>query len=225
VNDLLAKKLEAIEKAEGRKPGGRTRKRIKDELITDLLPRAFVKPSRVDAVLLLDLGLLAIDTASRKVAEGVVSEIRRCIGSFPALPLNAEVAPRGVLTDWLGGAPMADGLALGDEWTLTDPADQRSTAKYQRREPHSDEITISLESGEQCTRLALTLDDHVSFTLGEDLVLRKFRLLDGALDLLESVEREDLEAELNARLALFSGELRRVWGVLKPAFKISEVTP
>lgn len=225
VNDLFAKKLEAIEKAEGRKPGGRTRKRIKDELITDLLPRAFVKPSRVDAVLLFDLGLLAVDTSSRKVAESVVGEIRRCLGSFPALPLNAEVAPRGVLTDWLGGATMVDGLALGDEWTLTDPSDQRSTAKYQRREPHSDEITISLESGEQCTRLALTLDDHVSFTLGEDLVLRKFRLLDGAIDQLESTEREDLVAELDARMALFVGELRRVWAVLKPAFKISEVTP
>ena len=51
VNDLLAKKLEEIEQKEGRKPGGRTRKRIKDELITDLLPRAFVKPSRTDALL------------------------------------------------------------------------------------------------------------------------------------------------------------------------------
>ncbi|HQX91559.1 MAG TPA: recombination-associated protein RdgC, partial [Thermomonas sp.] len=38
VNDLLQKKLALIEEKEGRKPGGRTRKRLKDELITELLP-------------------------------------------------------------------------------------------------------------------------------------------------------------------------------------------
>lgn len=227
VNDLLAKKLEAIEKAEGRKPGGRTRKRIKDELITDLLPRAFVKPSRVDAVLLFDLGLLAIDTSSRKVAESVVSEIRRCLGSFPALPLNAELPPRAVLTSWLGGSEFyaaPESLDYGDEATLSDPVDRGATVKLARQELTSQEVTKHLEAGKQCTRLALTLDDHVSFTLGEDLVLRKFRLLD-AIDQLESTEREDLSAELDARMALFVGELRRVWAVLKPAFKISEVTP
>lgn len=234
VNDLLAKKLEAIEKAEGRKPGGRTRKRIKDELITDLLPRAFVKPSRVDAVLLFDLGLLAIDTASRKVAESVVGEIRRCLGSFPALPLNAEVAPRSVLTNWLdnGGADIArtgsdqdwSDFQLADECHLAYPHDGGGVVTIRRDDMTSEEIAKHLEVGKQCTRLALTLDDHVSFTLGDDLVLRKFKLLDGAVDQLESTEREDLAAELDARMALFVGELRRVWAVLKPAFKISEVT-
>ena len=48
VNDLLQKKLASIEEKEGRKPGGRTRKRLKDELITELLPRAFVRPVRSD---------------------------------------------------------------------------------------------------------------------------------------------------------------------------------
>src|SRR5690606_15800204 len=46
VNDLLARKLEEIEEKEGRKPGGRERKRMKDDLLHELLPRAFVKSSR-----------------------------------------------------------------------------------------------------------------------------------------------------------------------------------
>ena len=70
-------------------------------------------------------------------------------------------------------------------------------------------------------RLALTLDDHASFVLGEDLVLRKFKLLDGADDGLESTEREDLHAELDARFALMAGELKRLFSVLEPALKLS----
>ncbi len=222
VNDMLNKKLSEIEAKEGRKPGGRTRKRIKDELITDLLPRAFVKPSRTDALIDLGHGVVAVDTSSRKTGESVVSEIRRAMGSFPALPLNAEVAPRSVLTGWVAGEPLPEGLSLGDECELRDPIDQGAVVKVQRMELQSDEITKHLESGKQVTRLALNLDDHVSFVLGEDLVVRKFKLLDGAVDELESTERDDLRAELDARFILMAGEFRRLFTVLEGALKLSK---
>ena len=222
VNDMLNKKLSEIEAKEGRKPGGKTRKRIKDELITDLLPRAFVKPSRTDALIDMGLGVVAVDTSSRKSGENVVSEIRRALGSFPALPLNAEVAPRSVLTGWIAGEPLPEGLSLGDECELRDPIDQGAVVKVQRMELQSDEITKHLESGKQVTRLALTLDDHVSFVLGEDLIVRKFKLLDGAVAELESTERDDLRAELDARFVLMAGEFRRLFTVLEGALKLSK---
>lgn len=223
VNDLLAKKLAEIEKKEGRKPGGRTRKRLKDELIVDLLPRAFIKPTRTDALLDLQHGLVVVDTSSRKSGENVVSEIRRALGSFPALPLNAEVAPRSILTGWLAGEPLPDGLTLGDECELRDPMEQGAVVKCQRMELQGEEIDKHLESGKQVTRLALSLDDHVSFVLGEDLVIRKFKLLDGAVDALENTEREDLRAELDARFALMSAEVKRLFVVLEGALKLSKV--
>ena len=222
VNDMLAKKLAVIEQKEGRQPGGRTRKRIKDELITDLLPRAFVKPGRTDALIDLGHGVVVVDTSSRKTGENVVSEIRRALGSFPALPLNAEVAPRSILTGWVAGEPLPDGLSLGDECELRDPIDQGAVVKVQRMELQSDEITKHLESGKQVTRLALNLDDHVSFVLGEDLVVRKFKLLDGAVDELESTERDDLRAELDARFVLMAGEFKRLFTVLEGALKLSK---
>ncbi|KAB8198220.1 recombination-associated protein RdgC [Lysobacter maris] len=222
VNDMLAKKLAEIEHKEGRKPGGRTRKRIKDELITDLLPRAFIKPSRTDALIDCGHGIVVVDTSSRKSAETVVSEIRRALGSFPALPLNAEVAPRAVLTGWVAGEPLPEGLSLGDECELRDPVDDGAVVKVQRMELQSDEINKHLESGKQVTRLALNLDDHVSFVLGEDLVVRKFKLLDGAVDELENTETEDMRAELDARFALMAGETKRLFAVLESALKLSK---
>jgi len=221
VNDLLQKKLAELEQKEGRRPGGRTRKRLKEDLVHELLPRAFVRPGRTDALLDLEHGLCVVDTSSRKTGENVVSEIRHALGSFPALPLNAEVAPRAVLTGWIAGEPLPDGLSLGDECELKDAADKGAVVKCQRQELLGDEIGKHLEAGKQVTRLALTLDDHVSFVLGEDLVIRKFKLLDGAVDQLESTERDDLHAELDARFALMAGEAKRLFSVLEPALKLS----
>ena len=220
VNDLLQKKLAELEEKEGRRPGGRARKRLKEDLVHELLPRAFVRPGRTDAILDLEHGICVVDTSSRKQAENVVSEIRQALGSFPALPLNAEIAPRSVLTGWIAGEPLPDGLSLGDECELKDAADKGAVVKCQRQELLSDEVARHLEAGKQVTRLALALDDHVSFVLGEDLVVRKFKLLEVAVDSLESTERDYLLAELDARFALMSGELKRLFAVLEPALKL-----
>jgi len=222
VNDLLGKKLAEIEQKEGRKPGGRTRKRIKEDLVHELLPRAFVRPVRSDAMLDLEHGFIAVDSASRKSAEAVVSEIRGAMGSFPAMPLNAEVAPRSILTGWIAGEDLPEGLALGEECELKDAMDGGAVVKCQNQELQGEEIAKHLEAGKQVTRLALTLDDHLSFVLGEDLVIRKLKFLDGAIDQLENTENQDVRAELDARFALMSGEVRRLFVVLEKALKLSK---
>jgi recombination associated protein RdgC len=217
VNDEIARRLAQAEEKEGRKLGGRARKRLKEDVVHELLPRAFVRPSRLNASLDLGQGVLAVDSSSRKAAEGFVTELRHALGSFPALPLNAELSPRELLTCWIAGEPLPDGFTLGDEAELKDPVDGGAVVKVQRQELLGDEIRKHLESGKQVSRLALVFDDHVSFVLGEDLVLRKLKFLDGAVDQLENTERDSLNAELDARYALMSAELSRLFIALEKA--------
>ena len=222
INDELGKKLAKIEAAEGRKLGGRARKRLKEDVVHELLPRAFVRPSRLNASIDLRQGFIAIDSSSRKAAEGFVTELRHALGSFPALPLNAELSPRAVLTGWIAGEPLPTGFALGDECELKDPIDGGAVVKCQRQELLGDEIRKHLDSGKQVARLALVFDDHVSFVLGEDLVVRKLKFLDGAVDELENSEPDSLNAELDARFALMSAELSRLFIALEAALKLSK---
>jgi len=222
VNDLLARKVAEIEEKEGRRPGGRARKRLKDDLVHELLPRAFVKSSRTDAMLDLQHGYVAVDTSSRKTGENVMSEIRGLLGSFPALPLNAEVAPRAILTGWIAGEPLPEGLSLGEECEMKDPIEGGAVVKCQHQELRCEEIDKHLEAGKQVTKLALILDDHVSFVLGDDLVIRKLKFLDGALDQLESSDQDGVRAEMDARFALMTGEVRRLFLLLEEALKLSK---
>ncbi len=221
VNEFVAQKAAEIEEREGRKLGGRARKRLKDDVLHELLPRAFSRPSRVGAHIDREHAFIAIDSSSRTSAEGVISELRRALGSFPALPLNAEVAPRAILTGWLAGEALPEGLSLGDECELRDPADRGAVVKCQRQELTAAEVAKHLEVGKLCSKLALTLDDHVSFVIGEDLVVRKLKFLEGAVDSLESTERDSMRAELDARYALMAAELKRLFAVLEVSFKLS----
>ena len=222
VNDVVNKKIAAQEEKEGRKLGGRARKRLKEDTVHELLPRAFVRPMRLNAHIDLEHGFIAVDTSSRKAAENFVSELRHALGSFPALPLNAEVSPRAVLTGWIAGEKMPKNLELGDECELKDAADRGAVVKCQRQELTGDEIGKHLEAGKQVTRLALTANDHLNFVLGEDLIVRKLKFLDGAVESLEDTQTEDFRAELDARYALMAGELKRLFEVMEKALKLSK---
>lgn len=217
----VRKRLAEIEGREGRKLGAHIRRQIRADVVAELLPRAFVRHRRMNAFVFADLNLLAVDTSSRKAAESVVSEIRHARGTFPALPLNAEVAPRSVLTGWLAGESMPAGCALGDEAVLADPVADGATVTCRGQELQSDEIAQHLAAGKQATRVGVYHDDRLSFTIGEDLVIRKLKFLDGALEALEGRESEDIRDELLARFTLATGEIRQLFGVLEQTFRIT----
>jgi recombination associated protein RdgC len=221
VNEALATKIEGIREREGRTPGGREGRRLKDEVLTDLLPRAFARPTRVNAYLDLDQGWLVVDTASRKVAESVVTAIRDALGSFPALPVNAETSPRAKLTAWVSGEPLPEGWALGDEIELRDPVTSGAVVKYRRQELDSDEVREHLKVGKQGFQLALTHEDRLSFVLGEDMVVRKLKFLETATEPLTQDSYESARAELDAVFALMSGELKQLLQRLTAEFELS----
>ena len=80
VNEELSARLQKITEEQGRRVGAKERKRMKDEILTDFLPRAFVKPFRMLAYADLKNGWLVVDTSSRKSAEEMLSELREAVG-------------------------------------------------------------------------------------------------------------------------------------------------
>ena len=218
VNDELAARLQKIADERGKRVGSRERKRLKDEVLTDLLPRAFTRVSRRNAYLDTENGWLAIDTASQRAAEACTSLIREVLGSFPAVPLVPDESPRVLMTDWLGRGKLPRELALGDECELRDSADGGATVRCRRHDLESDEIREHLKSGKQVFQLGLVYDERLSFSLGEDLVVRKLRFLDQVQEELGDTASDSAVAEIDARFALMSLELRRLLDNLQEWF-------
>lgn len=220
VNEAVSAKAKKLAEDRGKPVGGRERKRIKDEVLTDLLPRAFARPSRLSAYFDRKNGWAVIDTSSRKAAENLLTLLRETVESFPALPLDPAEAPRGLMTDWLSGGTLPDSFALGDECELKDPADQGAIVKARRQDLTASEMQEHLKSGKQVSQLGLVYDDRISFTLGDDLVLRKFKFLDIVTEELERNERDSAEAELDARFALMTLTVNPLLERLDEIFKL-----
>lgn len=218
INDELHRKVQKIAEEDGRKVGGRERKRIKEDLLLELLPRAFVRTSRMASYVDKQNGWLVLDTSSRKSAENALTQMREALGSFPAVPLAPENGPRELMTDWLANGTLPAGLALGDEVELRDPATATGAiAKCRRQDLDAEEIKEHLRNGKQVFQLGLVFDDRMSFVLGEDLIVRKLKFLDVVLDGMGD-SAGDASAEMDASFALLTLELERLLAKLEEWF-------
>lgn len=210
VGDALAKKVAEIATEEGRKVGGRERKRLRENLLTDMVPKAFVRSSRIHGYADTRNGWLVLDTSSRKAAEGVLTQLREALGSLPAVPLAPEEGPRVLLTDWLANRNLPAGFVLGDECELRDPASATGAiARFRNQEMDSEEMREHLRNGKQVFRLGLVYDERLSFVLGEDMVIRKLRFGDLVIDKLGD-SHEDATSEAQASFTLMALELERL---------------
>lgn len=221
VNDELAARLRTIAAEEKRKVGARERRRLKEAVLSELLPRAFVRFSRVNGYFASKHGWLVLDTASRKAAEDVVQQLRQALGSFPALPMTAEESPRTLMTEWLIRGKLPPGLEWGDECELRDPTESGAVVRCRHQDLETDEVREHLKSGKQVFQLGLIFDDRIGFVLGEDLCIRKLRFLDQVREQLDESAAESAQAELHASFTLMALELDRLLQNLEKWFGLS----
>lgn len=218
IREALAERLAERAAKEGRRIGAKERQRLKEEVVAELLPRAFSRPSRRHTWLDERGGWLVIDTASRKAAEETVSELREALGRFPATPPAPRESPRALMTDWLIRGNLPSGLTLGDECELRDPAETGASVRCRRQELESDEVHGHLKSGKQVFQLGLEFDGRIQFVLGEDLAVRKLRFTDVVLDQIDASDIDSTRAEVDVQFALVTLEVERLLQKLETWF-------
>lgn len=219
VGKAVRDKIAEIGEREGRRVGGKERRHIKDEILTRMLAQAFVQDYALAAYFDWQENLLLVDTSSESAATGLVENIRLAAGTFPVVPLYANVSTRVLLTDWVQGGKLPAGFALGDEAELVDPAEGGAKVKFTRQDLETDEVREHLQVGKQVTQLGLTFDNRVEFVLGADLVLRKVKFLDQVMDELVGADADTVVAEVASRFTLTVLEFRRLFQQLEKIFE------
>ena len=208
VREQVEEKAEAIAAAESRPVGRKEKQRIKDEVITDLLPRAFTRSSHIFAYIDPSLGWVVVDSGTAKKAEELLSLLRETLGSLRVKPFAVQQSPRATLTRWLEGRPTT-GFGLGDECELKEPVDNGGVMRGRRLDLASNEVRSHLDAGMQVAKLAVEWDDRIACILCDDLGVRRLRFLDLVMDAAADIETEDAIARFDADFALMGAELAR----------------
>ena len=196
-------------KQQGYKPGRKQMKELRDQVMQELLPRAFTRRRRMFAWIDPINGWLVIDAPSQSKAEDMLEQLRHTLDSFPLTLLRTERSPMSAMADWLASNEAPAGFTIDQDCELRSVAEDKAAVRYVRHPLEGDEVNGHLEAGKLPTRLALTFDDRISFVLTEKLEIKRLDFLDVVCDQIKG-EQEDKEALFNAEFALMTGELARL---------------
>lgn len=211
VKEAVEEKAEAIEQEQGRKVRRKEKDELKEQVMLEMLPRAFSKNRRSFAYLAPQDGLLIVDAGSAKQAEDLASALRKSIGSLPVRPLALQQAPAFTFTGWLNESiDLPPQIELGDECELKDPSEDGGVVRCKGLDLKADEIRNHLEAGMQVTRLSLTWDDNLSFVLDEELGIRRLKFGETLQDQLDDVDSDDALARFDTAFTLMTLELSRM---------------
>jgi recombination associated protein RdgC len=207
VNDLLLEKIAETEDQQGRKLSKKERTRLKDELIFDLLPRAFTFSRKTYAYIDPKGGWLVVDAASANKAEDLVSLLRKSLGSLPVAPINTVNNPVSIMTQWLASQQTPDGIVVEDECELRSPGEEASIIRCKRQDLALPEIQNHLDSGKDVIQLALSWADRLAFVMDKHFAIKRLRFLDLVQGQLEDLEIEGEEMRFDVDFAVMSAEL------------------
>lgn len=207
INEMLQEKVFEIEEREMRKLPAKERTRLKDELIFDLLPKAFSFTRNTFAYIDSQGGWLVVDAASPKKAEELLSQLRKCLGSLPVVPIGSAVKPSPVMTQWLIQQDPPSDIVIDDECELRSPEEEGGIVRCKRHDLAAPEIMNHLDSGKQVIKLAITWADRLSFVLDENLLVKRLKFLDLIQEQAADIEAADEAEQFDADFSIMSAEL------------------
>ncbi|PPE75503.1 recombination-associated protein RdgC [Solimonas fluminis] len=195
-----------IEQVKGYKPGKKMMREIKDQVIMELLPRAFVRRRSLRAWIDPTGGWLVVDASAPAKAEELVEMLRNTLnGELAVTLLEPAQAPSALMTGWLSSREAPGRFELGDECELCGTDESKPTVRYVRHGLEGEDIRRHITEGKFATKLGLTWNDKVSFVLTEKLQIKKVKFL--AVRETENETSDHPEEQFDIDFALMSGEL------------------
>ena len=206
VNQVAAARALEMEEAQGFAPGKKAMKELKERVTDELLPRAFAILSTTAVWIDSVNGWLVIDAASPAKADDVVKLLLKSIDKLPLESLRVQRSPVGAMTEWLQADESPVGFTVDQDAIMRATGESKAQVAYKRHTLEADDIRRHIAAGKQCTRLAMTWNDKISFVLDESLAIKSIKPLE---IIKESTTRNDDE-RFDSDMALMTGELAKM---------------
>ncbi len=216
VNQVSKARAAQIEEQQGFAPGRKQMKEIKEQVTDELMPRAF--SIRRDTAVWIDPvnGWLVVDAGTAARADDVIKLLVESVARLPLRALRVQQSPLAAMTAWLVADEAPAGFTVDQDTELRSTGETRATVRYVRHSLDADDVRRHVESGKQCTRLALTWADRISFVLTESLTVKRVAPLDVISEGDDQLGR-DAEERFDGDMTLMTGELARMLAALVEA--------
>lgn len=196
INDILNEKVAIIEQEEARPVGRKEKMALKEQITDDLLPRAFTKSSRIEAIFDAKRGYFMVNSATATKAEAMLSKVRQALGGLEAKLPNTELSPSVLMTNWILAGEAAGNFQLDSDCVQQGTGVASPVIRMAKMDLIEEEVVNHVKNGKIVTELGLIWQERVCFVLTQDFALKRIQYLDVLQD--EASEHGEDMASLTA---------------------------
>lgn len=207
IKDETQKKVSKLELDQGRRLKKTERDSIRDEVVHELLPRAFSKYTRFDVWINITDNLIIGLVSSPRRAEDCFALLRKALGSLPVVPLTTKDPIELTLTEWVRSGQLPKGFVFGEQSEMKAVLEEGGIAKYTKQDLISDEVQTNIEAGKLVTKLSLGYEDRVTFCIDDSFILSKLKFDAAFLETNDDIGMEDYNQRFDADFFLIISEL------------------
>ena len=218
IREEVEQRVEALEEAEARPIGRKRRMEIKDDVIHELMPKAFTKSTTTHAYIDPTARLLVVDTTTAKRAEELIAQLRHSLETLKLVPVQLKVNPMTIMTEWLNHDRALGNIEPLDECELKDGAEDGGIIRCRRQELFSDEVQGHLNAGKQVTKLSISWNERIRCVIDTEFSIKRLKFEDVVVEELEHVEADDELVLFDAQFALMTLELNQFIPAILEAF-------
>ena len=218
VNEIVGERVEQIELNEMRKVGRKEKEQIKDETIFTLMPKAFVRSSKLFAYIDVASGMIVVNASSASRAEAMLDALREALGSLPVIPLRPKGQPAQLMTEWLLAGKPPENFEFGHECELRDTSDKGGVVRCKNQDLYADEINNHLQAGMAVTKLGLHWHGGISCVVDDQMAIKRLGFDDGIREQADQVDTEDAAAQFDVDFTIMTLEMSRFLEALLPIF-------
>lgn len=209
IREALDERIAEREERDMRKVRKREREQLKEEIIFELLPRAFTRTRQTYGYIDTVSGWLVVDCGSWRQAEAFTEYLRECLDTLPIAPPATSDAPQSIMTDWLASDRVPVDIELGEEAVFEDPATEGCELRCKRQDLYADEIMAHLKSGKRIRRLALNWSERLSCVVDADYSIKRLKFTDMVTESSGGADAESFAEQFDADFTLFVLETRK----------------
>jgi recombination associated protein RdgC len=222
IKDLVTERVEALELEHSRAATKKEREQIKEDVIFELLPRAFSRLTDTHAYISPANNMIVVNTSSRGKAEDVLALLRKALGTLPVTSISPEKAPDEVMTEWLTQTNISDQFVLTQEAEFNALGDDGAVVRVKNQDLTSDEVKAHLDADKYVTKIGIEFDKSIGFVLTDDLSIKRLRYFDVLQEQNDDIDKDDVITRLDADFLLMANELNRmITNLLRDNFNVS----
>ncbi len=178
IKEHLDERIEQIRQKQERNVYAKEKQSLKEEIEFQLLPQAFTRNQSHWLYLDVQNKFMYIASTNASLCQQVLELCNKTFGGFKAYPVDTKSGIANEMTRWLHDNRWPKNFIIERDCEMIDQQHEKNIVRFSQQNLAEKEVIAHLDHGKKVSKLSLSWQDRLAFSLDSQFNVSKIKFLD-----------------------------------------------